>query len=128
MNGVTFDFTDAAVLVTGGTSGIGHATARAFALAGASVTVTGTRASVADYDADLSSFAFCQLEMRDAGAIDALAETVDRVDVLVNNAEQTSRMAATSGIRTVSPRPWLSTSKARCGSRRDFGARSRRVR
>ena len=34
-NGVTFDFSGAAVLVTGGTSGIGHAVATAFADAGA---------------------------------------------------------------------------------------------
>ncbi len=86
MNGVTFDFADAAVLVTGGTSGIGYAIAAAFAAAGASVTVTGTRASAAAYDTDLSSFAFGQLEMRDAEAVDALADGVDRLDVLVNNA------------------------------------------
>ena len=33
-NAVTFDFSGAAVLVTGGTSGIGHAVATAFAVAG----------------------------------------------------------------------------------------------
>ena len=42
MNRVAFDFTDTAVLVTGGTSGIGHAIATTFADAGARVTVTGT--------------------------------------------------------------------------------------
>ena len=47
---VTFDFTDRRVLVTGGTSGIGHGVARAFAAAGADVTVTGTRAAPSDYD------------------------------------------------------------------------------
>ncbi len=45
MNQVSFDYAGAAVLVTGGTSGIGHAIAGAFAAAGASVTVTGTRAA-----------------------------------------------------------------------------------
>ena len=49
MNSLTFDFTGANVLVTGGTSGIGNAIAAEFAEAGASVTVTGTRASAADY-------------------------------------------------------------------------------
>lgn len=43
MNTVHFDFTDAQVLVTGGTSGIGNAIATAFADSGATVTVTGTR-------------------------------------------------------------------------------------
>lgn len=85
-NGVTFDYSGASVLVTGGTSGIGHAVASAFAAAGASVTVTGTRGSAADYDTDLSAFGFRQLEMRDAHAVDALADELDRLDVLVNNA------------------------------------------
>ncbi|GAB4594571.1 hypothetical protein MOKP4_08890 [Mycobacterium avium subsp. hominissuis] len=49
MNTVHFDFTDARVLVTGGTSGIGNAIATAFADSGAAVTVTGTRAAATDY-------------------------------------------------------------------------------
>jgi NAD(P)-dependent dehydrogenase (short-subunit alcohol dehydrogenase family) len=85
-NGLTFDFTGTSVLVTGGTSGIGHATATAFASAGASVTVTGTRASADAYDTDLSAFAFHQLEMRDAEAVDALGASLSTLDVLVNNA------------------------------------------
>jgi NAD(P)-dependent dehydrogenase (short-subunit alcohol dehydrogenase family) len=85
-NGLTFDYAGTSVLVTGGTSGIGHAVASAFAAAGASVTVTGTRASAADYDTDLSAFGFRRLEMRDADAVDALAGELDRLDVLVNNA------------------------------------------
>jgi NAD(P)-dependent dehydrogenase (short-subunit alcohol dehydrogenase family) len=85
-NGVRFDFSGSSVLVTGGTSGIGHAIATAFASAGASVTVTGTRGSAADYDTDLSAFAFRPLEMRDAAAVDVLAAGLDGLDVLVNNA------------------------------------------
>jgi NAD(P)-dependent dehydrogenase (short-subunit alcohol dehydrogenase family) len=85
-NACTFDFNGARVLVTGGTSGIGHAIASAFADSGAAVAVTGTRPSAADYDTDLSAFTFHQLEMRDAEAVDALAASVDRLDVLVNNA------------------------------------------
>ncbi len=85
-NKVSFDFTGVSVLVTGGTSGIGYAISSAFADAGASVTVTGTHASAADYDTELSRFAYKQLEMRDGDAVDALAASLGSLDVLVNNA------------------------------------------
>ncbi len=85
-NGLSFDFGGTSVLVTGGTSGIGHAIASAFAAAGATVMVTGTRASAAEYDTDLSAFTYTQLEMRDADAVDALAAGLGSLDVLVNNA------------------------------------------
>jgi NAD(P)-dependent dehydrogenase (short-subunit alcohol dehydrogenase family) len=85
-NGLTFDFTGTSVLVTGGTSGIGHAVATAFADAGASVTVTGTKAAADAYDIDLARFAFRQLEMRDDPAVDELAASLGTLDVLVNNA------------------------------------------
>ncbi len=86
MNQVAFDFSDASVLVTGGTSGIGHAIASAFASAGASVTITGTRGGPKHYDTDLGRFSYRQTEMTDPDSIDALIDTLDRLDVLVNNA------------------------------------------
>lgn len=85
-NSCAFDFTGTTVLVTGGTSGIGHAVATAFADAGAAVTVTGTRGSADDYETDLTRFAFASVEMRDTVAVDALASGIDALDVLVNNA------------------------------------------
>jgi 3-oxoacyl-[acyl-carrier protein] reductase len=85
-NALSFDFADTSVLVTGGTSGIGHAVALGFARAGASVTVTGTRASANEYDTDLSLVEFSQLDMRDRAEVDALASRLGTVDVLVNNA------------------------------------------
>lgn len=88
-NGCRFDFTGARVLVTGGTAGIGYAIASAFADAGAAVTITGTRATPADYDGDpvdLSRFEFVQVDTRDTDAIDRLAASFDVLDVLVNNA------------------------------------------
>ncbi len=85
-NRLSFDFAGTAVVVTGGTSGIGHAIASAFAAAGATVTVTGTRAAASDYERDLSHFTYRPLELRDRDAVAALAADLGDVDVLVNNA------------------------------------------
>jgi 3-oxoacyl-[acyl-carrier protein] reductase len=85
-NALSFDFTGTSVVVTGGTSGIGHAVALGFARAGASVTVTGTRASADEYGTDLSMVAFAPLDLRNRLEVDALAEHLGALDVLVNNA------------------------------------------
>jgi 3-oxoacyl-[acyl-carrier protein] reductase len=85
-NRCSFDFVGTEVLVTGGTSGIGWATASAFADAGATVTVTGTRQGSADYDTALDRFAYRQLDLRDDEAVDRLAVGISSLDVLVNNA------------------------------------------
>lgn len=84
--GRTLDYSGYVVLVTGGANGIGHAIARAFLDAGAAVTVTGTRPSAADYDADLSAFSYRQALMEDSDSVDALISATSHVDVLVNNA------------------------------------------
>jgi NAD(P)-dependent dehydrogenase (short-subunit alcohol dehydrogenase family) len=88
-NHVEFDFSGARVLVTGGTSGIGHAVARAFATAGAAVTVTGTRPSAGDYDTELGGLDYRRLEVADPSSVDELAGSFDVLDVLVNNAGAT---------------------------------------
>jgi NAD(P)-dependent dehydrogenase (short-subunit alcohol dehydrogenase family) len=85
-NRITFDFSGAVVVVTGGTSGIGHAVAGAFAEAGAAVTITGTRSSPGDYDTELGPFSYQRVEMTDPASIDALVASLDKLDVLVNNA------------------------------------------
>lgn len=82
----TFDFSGKAVLVTGGSSGIGLAIAQAFAKAGAAVTITGTKAAASDYPDDLGAFAYRQCDMTDTDQVEALAAATDRLDVLVNNA------------------------------------------
>ena len=88
MSGVSFDFSGAHVLVTGGTSGIGFAVARAFTAAGAQVTITGTRAEPSDYETDLAPFAYRRCRMTEPDEIDATVAGLDQLDVLVNNAGQ----------------------------------------
>ena len=85
-NTVRFDYTGARVLVTGGTSGIGAAIAAAYREAGAAVTITGTRASAADYDEDLAGYRYLQLDVEDAAQVAKVAAAQQQLDVLVNNA------------------------------------------
>ncbi len=83
---VSFDFTGTAALITGGTSGIGYATAVLFRDAGADVTITGTKAAAEKYNADLSGMAYHQLHIADPDSVDALAQKFSGLDVPVNNA------------------------------------------
>lgn len=83
---VRFDFSGCRILVTGGTSGIGAGIAAAFVAAGGDVTVTGTRHSASEYGTDLSAYAYRQLRMVDEEQIEAVAASIDSLDVLVNNA------------------------------------------
>ncbi|MFP8881589.1 MAG: SDR family oxidoreductase [Myxococcota bacterium] len=83
---VAFSFEGCRVLVTGGSNGIGAGIARAFAAAGAHVTITGTRDGADAYDADLSAFDYRTLLLTDRSAIDALAASLPSLDILVNNA------------------------------------------
>lgn len=82
----SFDFTGTRALITGATSGIGHAVALIFRDGGAQVTVTGTKPDPADYDADLSGMTYRQLTLTDPESIARLAAGIDVLDVLVNNA------------------------------------------
>ncbi|OCC25525.1 short-chain dehydrogenase [Croceicoccus estronivorus] len=86
MSKVSYDYSDAHVLVTGGTSGIGAATAAAYRDAGAHVTITGTRGDASDYDDDLSGYRYLQMDAESSDSIDAVAAALPRLDILVNNA------------------------------------------
>jgi 3-oxoacyl-[acyl-carrier protein] reductase len=86
MSAIRFDFRGAHVIVTGGTSGIGAATAQAFTEAGAQVTITGTRASLVEYGDDARAYRYEALQLADSASIEQFARRVEQVDVLVNNA------------------------------------------
>jgi NAD(P)-dependent dehydrogenase (short-subunit alcohol dehydrogenase family) len=82
-------FRDRTVLISGGTSGIGLGCARAFQALGATVLATG--ATDAERDAAAADpahrgIAFESLDVRDAGAIGRLVESLERIDVVVNAA------------------------------------------
>ena len=91
----TWNFAGKAVLVTGSTTGIGEACARAFAGGGARVMVSGRdahrgRRVVEAIEARGGSAAFAAADLREPGACEALlGATLERLgglDVLVNNA------------------------------------------
>jgi ketoreductase RED2 len=93
------DFDDKVVLVTGSSSGIGEATARAFAARGATVVVN-SRSNVADGErvaADLDRASYVQADVSDEAAAQRLVATTlerhGRLDVLVNNAGTTEVIA-----------------------------------
>ena len=81
---VRFDFAGVRALITGGTSGIGLATAALFRDAGADVTVTGTRIGAADYDTNKPTY----------GATQGGSSTLAGTNVLTEE-------AATSAIKTI---------------------------
>lgn len=75
------------ILISGGSSGIGAAIARAFKATGACVTATG--ATQAEVDAararpEMAGINFTLLDVRDAQAVNALITSVGELDVLVN--------------------------------------------
>ena len=80
------EFDGKRVLVTGGSQGIGYATALAFKAAGASVFITGTRAEPSDYADDLTGLHYIKADFADSAAAGAVAGAVGAIDVLVNNA------------------------------------------
>jgi len=81
------DFSGKQVLVVGGSSGIGHATARAFQAAGAKVHVTGTRADPDAYGPDAAArfegLGYSPLDLSNAGAVGAWKPEFNRLDVVV---------------------------------------------
>ncbi|MFZ4110170.1 MAG: SDR family NAD(P)-dependent oxidoreductase [Polymorphobacter sp.] len=73
-------------LVTGGSQGIGHATALALRDLGATVFVTGTRAAFAEYDDAIEGVGYIQSDLAKPEARAALSAQITTLDVLINNA------------------------------------------
>jgi 3-oxoacyl-[acyl-carrier protein] reductase len=86
---VEFDFSKAYVVVTGGTTGIGKATAEAFLAAGAHVVITGQRATAEGYSKLPRAAEYHPLQLERSDSLSQFADRIKRVDVLVNNAGHT---------------------------------------
>jgi 3-oxoacyl-[acyl-carrier protein] reductase len=80
------DFTDKIVLITGASQGIGLGIAKGFLQCGATVHITGTRASADTYEDDLSAFHYHQSDLSTSGGRVQLHAQIPDLDVLVNNA------------------------------------------
>ncbi len=83
---ISYDYSGAKALVTGGSNGIGEGIAQAYLAAGAEVAITGTRSSAADYDKDLSAYTYLPMVATDNDSLAALAEAIPALDILINNA------------------------------------------
>jgi NAD(P)-dependent dehydrogenase (short-subunit alcohol dehydrogenase family) len=87
---ISYDYDGRAVLVTGGTKGIGAGIASAFLAAGADVVVCARREPDRPPAGGGRTAWFVRADVRDArqvdGLIDAIAERHGRLDVVVNNA------------------------------------------
>ncbi|GIG57410.1 3-oxoacyl-ACP reductase [Longispora fulva] len=87
------------VVISGGGTGIGLATAHRFARAGEHVILLGRRAEVLHRAVeDIGSGAWYQIDLTDPDAVQGLADQLDRVDVLVNNAGGLDRREVAPGI------------------------------
>ena len=113
-NRLVFDFGGTTALVTGGTSGIGHAVASAFVAAGAVVTVTGTRTSAADYERDLARSPTAGSTCATAGPSTPWPRASTTSTCWSTTRERTFPTVRTSGIPMASRLRSTSTSKARC--------------
>src|SRR5688572_25471332 len=92
---ISYDFSGKVALVTGGSSGIGLATARAFARAGASVAIAARgeeagRRACAVLEAEGARVLFVQTDVRDevsvAGAVKEVLRQFGRLDFAANSA------------------------------------------
>ena len=85
MSNISFDYSKANILVTGGTSGIGKAIAEAYLASGAGVTITGTKSSLKEYPDITDKFSYIQLNLEDKKSIDNIKNSIKELDILINN-------------------------------------------
>jgi 3-oxoacyl-[acyl-carrier protein] reductase len=83
---IQFNYSGYRVLVTGGSNGIGEGIASAYLRAGAEVIITGTRSTAAEYDKDLGAYRYLQMLATDNDSIQAVAQALPALDILINNA------------------------------------------
>ncbi|GAA2412577.1 SDR family oxidoreductase [Actinomadura vinacea] len=91
------DMTGKVAVVTGGVRGVGLGISRAFLEAGAEVVAVARREPDRLPSAAGRTARFASLDVRDAAAVGAFAERLDRVDVLVNNAGGTPFLPLAEG-------------------------------
>jgi NAD(P)-dependent dehydrogenase (short-subunit alcohol dehydrogenase family) len=91
MGRVSYDFSGECVLVTGASRGIGRAVARAFALAGAEVTILSSGAGIHDAAREIATeigrpVRALECDVTDSVALARALAPLGRIDVLINNA------------------------------------------
>ncbi|MFC5750915.1 SDR family oxidoreductase [Actinomadura rugatobispora] len=91
------ELTGKVAVVTGGVRGVGLGISRAFLEAGAEVVAVARREPDRLPEAAGRTARFASLDVRDASAARAFAESLDRVDVLVNNAGGTPFLPLAEG-------------------------------
>ncbi|WP_299985929.1 SDR family NAD(P)-dependent oxidoreductase [uncultured Ruegeria sp.] len=85
--GITFEFSEKAVVVTGASSGIGKAVATAFVRAGAKVTILSDTSDIGDVAQQLGpNVGAIQCDISDRNQVIEALKHLEQIDILINNA------------------------------------------